>query len=390
MIPRIAFSTIERLARGFPVLAITGPRQAGKTTLARHAFPHKPYVSLENPDELTYSLDDPKGFLKRFPDGAILDEVQRSPQLLSWIQGIVDERQQMADFILTGSAQFELVQGITQSLAGRVARIELMSLQGAELNDAGLLPADLNDWLIKGGYPTLYKRDVSPSDWLASYVATYIERDVRQLTDVQNLGIFQRFMRLVAGRSGQLLNLSALAADAGISHTTARQWLSVLEASYIVIPLQPFFENINKRLTKTPKVYFLDTGLLCWLLGIHTSMELDTHPLRGAIFETLIISESIKRIRNRAETTRFNFWRDSNGLEVDLMQSWGSTIHLTEIKAGQTIATDWFKSQRKVAELLLAHEANRTIPLTLVFGGQGAQLRQDCNCMGWREWATQI
>jgi len=293
MYPREARHTLERLAKGFPILAITGPRQSGKTTLARACFADKPYVSLENPDERDFAENDPKRFLARFTQGAILDEVQRCPTLLSWLQGVVDERQRMGQFILTGSAQFDLIAGISQSLAGRVGRVELLPLSLPEMQAGVCLPNSLDGLLLNGGYPAIYQREVAAGDWFPNYVATYLERDVRQLIAVRDLSQFQRFVRMCAARSGQLLNLTALGVDCGISAVTAREWLSVLEASYLVTRLPPHFQNFGKRLIKSPKLYFLDVGLMAWLLGIRDESSLSTHAARGALFETWVVSELI-------------------------------------------------------------------------------------------------
>ena len=319
MIPRLAASTLIRLAQGFPVVALTGPRQSGKTTLAKHVFPNKTYVSLENPEELEFAQKDPKRFLERFKEGAILDEVQRCPSLLSWLQGLVDERSRMGDFVLTGSSQFELVAGISQSLAGRVGRVELLPLSIQELSQAHQLPSHLNTCLLQGGYPSIYDRHVSPQDWFSNYIATYIERDVRQLIAVRDLTQFQRFVKMCAARSGQMLNLAALGADCGLAATTARQWLSVLEASYLVTRIQPHHQNFGKRLVKTPKLYFLDVGLMAWLIGIRDAVTLDTHVSRGALFETFVVSELIKRHFNQGINADLFFWRDSIGNEIDLL-----------------------------------------------------------------------
>ncbi len=298
MIPRKASDTLKRLAKGFPIIALAGPRQSGKTTLARAVFGQdKPYVSLENPDEREFAEQDPLRFLQRFPSGAILDEVQRCPGLLSWLQGIVDERGRMGDFILTGSAQFEFVSSLTQSLAGRIGRVELLPLSAGELAAAALLP-DLDTLLWQGSYPALYDRELRADDWFANYVNTYVERDVRQLLAVRDLTQFQRFLRMCAARSGQLLNLTALGADCGISAITAREWLSVLEASYLVVRLQPYHRNFGKRLVKTPKLYFLDSGLMAWLLGIHSADALAIHAQRGHLFESFVISEFFKQRYN--------------------------------------------------------------------------------------------
>jgi predicted AAA+ superfamily ATPase len=259
--PRQARTTLERLARGFPVLALTGPRQSGKTTLARASFPDKPYVSLENPDERDFAEQDPKRFLARFPDGAILDEVQRCPELLSWLQGLVDERPVMGQFVLTGSAQFDLIAGMSQSLAGRVGRVELLPLSLDEMRTGNCLPPTLDRLLMNGGYPAIYQRDLAANDWFPNYVATYLERDVRQIIAVRDLSQFQRFVRMCAARSGQLLNLAALGADCGISAVTAREWLSVLEASYLVTRLPPYFQNFGKRLGEVSQAVFSRCGL---------------------------------------------------------------------------------------------------------------------------------
>ena len=261
MIPRQATETLNRLARGFPIVAITGPRQSGKTTLAKWVFKDKPYVSLENPDEREFAKTDPKRFLARFAKGAVLDEVQRCPELLSWLQGLVDERGLMGDFVLTGSAQFELLEGITQSLAGRVGRLELLPLSAAELSASKRLLPTLAETLLCGGYPALFDRPVLPQDWFANYIATYVERDVRQLIAVKDVSQFQSFVKMCAARTGQLLNLASLGADCGISGVTAKQWLSVLESSYVVMLLKPHHRNFGKRLVKSPKLYFLDVGM---------------------------------------------------------------------------------------------------------------------------------
>ena len=347
MIPRTAAATLERLAKGFPVLALTGPRQSGKTTLAKSVFSGKAYVSLENPDEREFALQDPKRFLQRFPDGAVLDEVQRCPQLLSWLQGWVDERGRMGDFVLTGSAQFDLIAGITQTLAGRVGRVELLPLSAAELAAVHQAPADLNTALFKGGYPALYDREVSPQDWFANYIATYLERDVRQLVAVRDLAQFQTFVKMCAARTGQLLNLSSLGADCGISSVTAKHWLSVLESNYIVTLLQPHHRNFGKRLVKAPKLYFCDVGLAAWLLGIRDAASLETHAARGALFETHVIGELLKQRLNAGQARNLYFWRDSAGHEVDVLIETAQGLQAIEIKSGSTFASDWTSGLKK-------------------------------------------
>ena len=347
MILRTALSTVQRLARGFPIVALTGPRQSGKTTLARAAFPGKPYVSLENPDQLAYATADARRFLANYPDGAIIDEVQRCPELFSYLQGWVDERRRMGDFVLTGSQQFGLLSKITQSLAGRVGLVHLLPFSQSELAGAGMAATSVDVALWQGAYPALYDRGLSPEDWFPNYVATYVERDVRQLLAVRELGLFQRFLKMCAARCGQLLNLSSLAADCGISHVTARQWLTVLEASYIVRLLAPYHRNFGKRLVKTPKLYFLDVGLAAWLLGIRDASTIATHAMRGALFETFVIGEFIKQRHNAGQPAELYFWRDNVGHEIDLLFETGSRLQPVEIKSGMTFSYSWLDAAKR-------------------------------------------
>ena len=351
MILRTALSTVQRLARGFPIVALTGPRQSGKTTLARAAFPGKPYVSLENPDQLAYATADARRFLANYPDGAIIDEVQRCPELFSYLQGWVDERRRMGDFVLTGSQQFGLLSKITQSLAGRVGLVHLLPFSQSELAGAGMAATSVDVALWQGAYPALYDRGLSPEDWFPNYVATYVERDVRQLLAVRELGLFQRFLKMCAARCGQLLNLSSLAADCGISHVTARQWLTVLEASYIVRLLAPYHRNFGKRLVKTPKLYFLDVGLAAWLLGIRDASTIATHAMRGALFETFVIGEFIKQRNNAGQPAELYFWRDNVGHEIDLLFETGSRLQPVEIKSGMTFSYGWLDAAKRWKEL---------------------------------------
>jgi len=380
MIPRQAQKVLKEQLKGFPIVTITGPRQSGKTTLAKAIFSKKPYFSLEDPDVRQLSHDDPRGFLSRMPDGAVLDEVQRAPDILSYLQTHVDKSGRMGLFLLTGSQHFGLLSGITQSLAGRTAFIELLPFSVSELEKGEVIPADLDSMMFTGGYPPLYDRQLKPGLWFPAYVTAYVERDVRQLLNIQDLDAFQRFLRLCAGRTGQLLNLSSLATDCGITHNTAKAWISTLEASYILFLLRPHHANFRKRLVKSPKLYFYDTGLLCWLLGLQEAGQLATHPLRGNIFETFIISELMKARFNRLQNAGFYFWRDSNGNEIDLIVDYGDSLIPVEIKSGQTVNRDFFSGLERW--MVLAKDKARRP--TLVYGGTESMTRQGTRVLSWR------
>ena len=380
MIPRALTATVLRLAREFPVVVVTGPRQSGKTTLVRAAFPDTPYVSLEDPDVRQYAADDGRGFLAGYPDGAIFDEVQRAPDLLSYLQTMVDADRRPGRFILTGSQDFALSHAISQSLAGRAGVAQLLPLSAAELDAARLLVAEVDACLFRGGYPELWKRALDPRDWFAGYVATYLERDVRDLTAVRDLVAFQRFLRLCAARTGQLLNLSSLATDGGISHSTATAWLSILETGYIVFRLTPHFADFGKRLIKAPKLYFHDPGLAAFLLGIQNPRQLNTHAARPALFETLIVGELLRAAWNRGMPSNLYFWRDSTGTEVDVLRDEAGILWPVEIKSGQTVAGDMLKGLLKWRELAGAPTGDPW----LVFGGEGDYLRRGVRVMGWR------
>ncbi len=378
MIPRDAAKSLLRFSNHYPVMTVTGPRQSGKTTLVRATFPEKPYVSLEDPDELEAAKADPRGFLARYPDGAILDEAQKCPDIFSYLQSHVDLDGRPGRFILTGSQQFGLLSKISQSLAGRTGIIQLLPFSMAELETANILTSDLNGLLFKGMYPPVYDRDIPPPNWYAAYMMTYIERDLRQLINVRDLSMFQRFVRMCAARTGQLLNLSSLANDCGITHNTARAWFSVLEASYLVFALPPYYRNFSKRLVKTPKIYFYDTGLVAWLLGIQNPEQLSIHPMRGALFEALIIAELIKNRQNQGIPGNLYFWRDSTGNEIDVIIEAGDKMMPLEIKSGQTVTPDFFTGLQKWLKLSGSEKG------WLVYGGRQPQTRQNVEVIPWR------
>ncbi len=380
MIPRTLAVTLRRLAQSFPIVGITGPRQSGKTTLARAVFADKPYVSLEDPVERAFALEDPRGFLARFEQGALFDEAPRWPDLFSYLQGIVDAQRAAGRFVLTGSQQFGLLAGVTQSLAGRVGLTRLLPLALDEL-PAASKQRSIDSIMLVGGYPAVHTQPVTLADWFASYVATYVERDVRQVLNIQDLGTFQRFLRLSAGRTGQLLNLSALAGEAGISHTTARAWLSVLESIDLVSLSPPFHRNFGKRLVKTPKLYFLDVGLACWLLGIRSADVLALHPSRGALFETWVVSEFLKSRFNLGLPADLYFWRDNNGLKADLVFEVGTRLQPVEIKSGQTVTRDYINAGRASARFA----GKEALPPWLIYGGNESYERSGLRVLGWRD-----
>ena len=385
MIPRKGSSTLLRLSKGFPIVAITGPRQSGKTTLAKAFFHEKPYTSLENLDERNFAINDPKRFLARFKNGAILDEVQRCPELLSWLQTLVDDRKIMGDFVLTGSAQLDLMSKMNQSLAGRIGRLELLPFAGNELL-CNVLPNSLNELLLTGGYPALYDREISTNDWFSNYVATYVERDIRNVLAIQDLNRFQRFLRLCAARSAQLLNLSSLANDCDISSVTAKQWLSVLEATYVVKIIYPYFNNFGKRLVKTPKLYFIDTGLMAWLLGIKEVNQLDIHPSRGNLFENWVVTELLKETYNQGHPIDLYFWRDHSGFEMDIIRDTALGLQAIEVKSGSTFQMDWSKNVLHWKKI----QQTETLVPQIIFGGEGNDLRYQCQAIGWKDLIKQI
>lgn len=346
---RTISKSIEKALPYYSVIVVTGSRQVGKTTLCKHLFPQFPYVNLEDVPTRELIADDIKKFINGVKEGIVIDEIHHLPELFSYIQVAVDENP-AKKFILTGSSNFSLLQNITQSLAGRVALFTLTPFSMEEI--AGLIePMFTNAILFKGFYPAGYSLQTPPELLYANYYNTYIERDVRQLINVKNLSLFQKFIRLCAGRVGSECNQSALSNEVGVSSPTINEWLSILEASYIIFKLPPFYENLGKRLVKSPKYYFYDTGLLCFLLGIETPEQLETHPLRGGIFENMVVAEFVKKRLNEGKQPNCYFYRDSSGVEIDILQLFGNEVDMYEIKSSQTFTAKFFDSIEKVSKL---------------------------------------
>lgn len=385
-IKRDARKILKKLAKGFPIIAITGPRQSGKTTLAKMAFPNKPYTSLEDIDVRNFAKEDPRSFLKQYPKGAILDEVQRVPEIFSYLQSIVDKEEEMGLFILTGSQHFGLLSGITQSLAGRVALLQLLPFSLSELKTSGKIPDTLEKLLFKGFYPPLYDRDVEVNIWMENYIQTYLEKDIYQLLKIQDINGFQKFLRLLAAYTGQLINLSSIANDCGISHNTVKAWLSVLETSYIIHLIKPHHKNFNKRLVKSPKLYFHDVGLVARLLGIQNHKQLINHMNRGALFETFIVNELLKNRFNDGLSSNLYFWRDQTGNEIDALLDCGDYIEAIEIKSSSTINSDFFKGLKRWYALSEKDKAEDEIKnkMSLIYAGEEAYSRSGIEVRSWK------
>jgi predicted AAA+ superfamily ATPase len=389
-IQRQALGLLCQRATLYPVVTVLGPRQSGKTTLCRMAFPDKPYVNLEQPDVREFAQQDPKAFLAQFPDGVVLDEIQNVPSLLSWIQVLTDADPRKGRFVLTGSHQLQVNAQVTQSLAGRTAVMELLPLSLSELAEASGLATeehiDANVLMLQGGYPRIHAQGVPPEVMLSDYFATYVERDVRQLINLRHLREFGQCVRLLAGRTGQLLNQTSLGNEVGVSSNTITQWLSILEASFLVFSLAPWSVNIGKRLVKSPKIYFYDVGLACWLLGIKTVEQLQHHPLRGALFENLVVLEVLKSLRNQGLRDPMYFFRDSNGLEIDLLLEHADGLQLVEIKASQTVSAPLFKNLRTVSTLL----GDRVKSQHLIYGGVERQDRTGVEVLPYGQAGTLV
>ncbi len=383
VINRPIYKSIREYQSKYPIMALTGSRKSGKTTLLKQLFPDYRYVSLENVDARDFALKDPNGFLAEYNDQMIFDEVQQAPAIFSYLQTLVDSRpDRMGGFILSGSQNFHLMERITQSLAGRVALFKLFPLDVQELKDANLLAEDPFDQLLNGFYPALYDRKISPGVFYSNYVQTYVNRDVTKLMTVKDLRQFQNFLSLCAARAGQLLNLSALANETGITQPTAKSWLSALESSYITFQLYPFHKNFSKRVVKTPKLYFYDTGLLAFLLKIKNRETLLTHPVKGVLFENMIIAEFHKQMHHAYQNQSPWFWRDNHGDEVDFLLDQGLSLDIYEINATETILTENFKGLEKFEQI-------SDIPLTakgLIHAGDINQKRSYGQMISWRDF----
>ena len=369
MIPRQLTARASELLQKYPIITITGPRQSGKTTLAKMLRPDFRYVTLESLTEREFAQRDPKGFLETYQNGVILDEVQYVPDLFSYLQVVTDERQRTGEYILTGSQNFLMMESITQSLAGRVAVFNLLPFSWQELKNTQYAPASWETYLIYGSYPRPLVQDIDPVGFYDSYLQTYIERDVRQVKNILNLGLFQRFIQLLAGRVGQLFNQQSLGVELGIDNKTVNAWLTVLETSFIAYRLQPYYQNFSKRIVKTPKVYFYDTGLAAYLLGIRSEDDLRVHFARGLLFENLMINELTKNWLNRGQRPPFYFWSDQSNHEVDLLIDRGTSLTAVEIKSSKTIQPDFFRGLQYFDSL-----APKTAP-TLLYGGDDPQQR---------------
>jgi predicted AAA+ superfamily ATPase len=370
MIPRTLTTEAITAFSQYPIVTLTGPRQSGKTTLARHAF-DLPYINLEAPDQREFVINDPRAFLASYPDGAIIDEIQRAPELASYLQVTVDETNRPGQFILTGSHNFAIREQLSQSLAGRTALLSLLPFSREELSSVSEERTNFFEHILTGGYPRIYDVGMDPTNYYRDYIGTYLERDLRQLSYIRDISQFHTFIRLCAANIGQILNLNRLANDCGISQTTATEWLNLMEASYILYRLKPYFANTRKRLVKRPKLYFYDTGIASFLLGLTTPDHVENHPLRGALFENAIINEVLKFDLHRNRAAELFFYRDSNGNEVDLLYQRGQILIPIEIKSGQTISSDYFKGIVNFRENFSANMG------VVIYGGAEAQRRSD-------------
>ena len=372
---------LKSSAKKMPIISVVGPRQSGKTTLVKTAFPNKPYVSLEEPDLREYALTDPRGFLSDYPKGAILDEVQRTPKIFSYLQTLVDKKNKPGMFVLTGSQHFLLHEGISQTLAGRSVILKLLPFSLSELSNTSFSYSDYEDYIFMGFYPRIYDKKLNPRNWYLDYIQTYVERDLRLIKNINDLGTFQTFLKMCASRIGQLLNLSSLANDCGITHNTAKSWISILESSFVVFLLRPHYKNFNKRLVKMPKLYFYDTGLACSLLGIENRKQVSNHRLKGGLFESFILSELIKARYNKGFEPNYYFWRNKLGREIDCIVEKANKLIPVEIKAGKTASAEYFRDIAYWNTL----SKNKSSNSYVIFGGNNAQKRSQGNLIPWNQ-----
>lgn len=380
MIARQLGPLITEMAGKMPIISITGPRQSGKTTLAKMCFPGYDYANLESPETRLAAMDDPKAFLKQHSGGLIIDEAQRFPDLFSYLQVISDESGKPGEYIITGSQNFLLKQNISQSLAGRVFISHLLPFSMSELSAGNLLPPDVNEAIFKGFYPRLYDKDIAPALFYPSYNQTYLERDIGGLVSPQNMNLFRKFMELLAGRTGQIINFSALGIEVGVDYKTIQSWCSLLEAGFMIFFLRPYFKNFSKRIVKSPKVYFYDTGLACNLLGIKSAAELTKHWARGALFENMVISDIAKNYSNAGQQPSLYFWRDNKGVEIDLLLPEALTIKAVEIKSGTTVNSSFFSNLEKFERY-----PGTALSKILVYGGDRRQTIKGTTIVPWRE-----
>lgn len=380
MIERNIKDKLTFLTSKFPVVTLTGIRQCGKSTLLRNCFTDYKYVSLEDIDIRRIAQTDPRGFLNSFGTRIIIDEAQYAPDLFSYIQTKVDEVNNAGMYILSGSHNFLLMENISQSLAGRAAILRMAPFSISELAQADLLPETIDKWLFTGGFPRIYDKEIPPTDYFPSYIQTYIERDIRTLRNVGNLSLFIKFLKLCAARIGQLLNMHSLANECGVSVATAHAWLSILETSYVVFLLRPYYKNFNKRLVKTPKLYFYDTGLAASLLGLTDSSQMTLHYLRGELFENMVIAEKMKGCYAQGKEPQMYFWRDSNQNEVDLLTEDGMQLNAFEIKSSATMNADFFKGLKRFADISGLMSEN----LNVVYGGDMNITTQQGNYISWK------
>ena len=383
MIPRSASTKLQELASLFKAVAVIGPRQSGKTTLVKSLFKNLPYINFENPDIRMLATDDPRGFLLKYADGAIFDEVQRVPHIFSYLQEILDNSTGRGKFILTGSNNFLLQENISQSLAGRVAYLRLLPFNLEELTGFYEIP-DENNVILRGFYPPLYDMGIPVADWMPNYIRTYLERDVRQIKNIADLLVFEKFMRLLSGRTGQELNYSSLSIETGVDIKTIQSWIGILESSFIIYLLRPHYRNFNKIIVKRPKLYFYDTGLACTLLGITTTGQLENHPLRGSLFECLIVTELIKQLTHRGKEVNLYFWRDKTGHEIDLVAEEATRLFPIEIKAGKTLHSEFYKN------LLYWMKLSGETQAELIYTGELEMHRTDgIHIRSWRSLSGQ-